>query len=50
MDEVRVFGTCECCGNTITSEDEGYYVDSEGRVFCSIECVLDTYGVTKVEV
>jgi hypothetical protein len=50
MDDVRNFGTCECCGNAITSEDEEYYVDSEGRVFCSVECALDAKGVTKVEV
>lgn len=50
MDEIRVFGECECCGNTVTSSDEEYYIDSEGRVFCSVECVLDAYGVTKVEV
>ena len=49
MDDKRIFGRCECCENEITSEDEEYYVDSEGRVFCSVECVLDTYGVTKVE-
>jgi hypothetical protein len=50
MDEIRVFGYCECCGNEVTSEYEEYYVDSEGRVFCSVECILDTYGLTKVEV
>ena len=50
MDEIRVYGTCECCGNTIISEDKEYYVDSEGRVFCSIECALDVHSITKVEV
>lgn len=50
MDEVRNFGECECCGNVITSEDEEYYVDSEGRVFCSVECALDAKNVVKVEV
>ena len=50
MDEIRIFGYCECCGNKITDEGEEYYVDSEGRAFCSVECVLDAHGVAKVEV
>ena len=50
MDEVRNFGECECCGNAITNEDKEYYVDSDGRVFCSVECVLDAKNVVKVEV
>lgn len=50
MDDIRVFGYCECCGNEITGKDEEYYVDSEGRVFCSIECICEQYGLTKVEV
>ena len=50
MDEMRKFGTCECCGNEITDRDEEYYVDSEGRIFCSIECICEQYGIVKVEV
>ena len=50
MDDIRKFGECECCGNIITDESDEYYVDSEGRVFCSVECVLDAKGVIKVEV
>lgn len=50
MDEIRTFGCCECCGNEITDKDEEYYVDSEGRVFCSVECALDAKSVVKVEV
>ena len=50
MDEMRKFGTCECCGNEITDRDEEYYVDSEGKVFCSIECICEQYGIVKVEV
>ena len=50
MDEARVFGNCECCDNEVTDNDEEYYVDSEGRIFCSIECVLEHYGVIKLEV
>ena len=50
MDEVRVFGYCECCSNEITDADEEYYVTEDGKVLCSIECVLEHFGVVKVEV
>ena len=50
MDETRSFGYCENCGEKITDENEEYYVDSEGNVFCSIECVCEKFGITKVEV
>lgn len=49
MDEIRVFGHCEC-GNEVTDKDEGYYVDAEGRIFCSVECICEYYGLVKVEV
>ena len=54
MDEIRTFGYCESCENKITSKiesdhDEEYYIDSEGRYFCSIECVLEYYGIEKIE-
>lgn len=50
MDEIRVFGYCECCGDKVTDEGEEYYVNDDGEVFCCIECVLEHYGVTKLEV
>jgi hypothetical protein len=54
MDDLRIFGVCECCGNEITDEitDENrtYYVSDDGLVFCSTECVFEHYGVTIVEV
>ena len=50
MDDIRVFGYCECCNNEITDRDEEYYVSDDGKVFCSVECCLEHYGVTKVEV
>jgi hypothetical protein len=50
MDEIRVFGYCECCGNKVTDADDAYYVNADGEVFCSCECCLEYYGVTKVEV
>jgi ribosomal protein L24E len=50
MDEIRVFGECECCGNEVTDRDGEYYITDDGKVFCSIECVCEAYRVTKVEV
>ena len=48
--EVRKFGECECCGNEITDEQEEYYVAEDGRLFCCIECVLESFGIEKIEV
>ena len=50
MDDVRIFGYCENCGNKITDQDNEYYVSDDGKVFCSCECICETYGLTKVEV
>lgn len=50
MDEVRVFGYCENCGEEITSEYDEYYISDDGRVFCSIECVCEAHCLTKIEV
>lgn len=50
MDEVRVFGYCKCCGEEVTDYSDEYYINDDGEVFCSIECVCDAYRVTKVEV
>ena len=51
MDEIRVFGYCENCGDPITDENEGdYFVSEDGKVFCSYECVCEHHGIAKVEV
>lgn len=50
MDEIRVFGYCENCGEKVTDKSEEYYVNDDGEVFCCIECVLEYYSITKVEV
>ena len=50
MDEIRVFGTCECCTNEVTNKDGEYYVDADGRVFCSIECACECHSIAKIEV
>ena len=50
MDEPRIFGYCECCDNKITDEYEEYYISADGKVFCSVECMMEHYGVAKIEV
>lgn len=51
MDEnIVVLGHCEECRNTIDSECYEAYVDEEGRYFCSVECALEYYGITKLEI
>ena len=50
MNDVRVFGYCECCGNKVSDCDENYYVNEDGKVFCSVECICEHYGIVKMEV
>ena len=50
MDENRVFGYCENCGERVTDDREEYYISEDGQILCSIECVLEHYSVTKIEV
>lgn len=48
--DVRSFGECACCGNEVTDEQNEYYVDSEGRIFCCVGCVMEHLGIEKIEV
>ena len=51
MDEdVRVFGYCMECGEKITDDMEEYYCDDEGNVYCSDSCILEHFGLYKMEV
>lgn len=50
MDDIRVFGYCENCGEKVTDELDEYYINENGEAFCSIECVLEHYRVVKIEV
>ena len=50
MDEIRMFGYCESCGDNVTDENEEYYVTEDGKLFDCVECALEYHGVTKVEV
>ena len=49
MDEIRVYGYCAECGNRIVDTDEEYYVNSDGEIFCCVECAMEHYGITKIE-
>ena len=48
--EVRYFGHCENCGDEVTDEYDEYYVNDDGEIFCSIDCVCEHYGLTIIEV
>lgn len=48
-EEVRTFGHCEHCDEVVDDNSDEYYVNEQGEVFCSVECVLEHYGVTKIE-
>lgn len=48
--ETRKFGRCEECDNEVTDDCDEYYVNEDGKVFCSVECVLEYYHVHIVEV
>lgn len=50
MDEIRVFGYCENCCDAVTDEGEEYYVNDDGEVFCCLECLLEHYNITMIEV
>lgn len=48
-EEKRIIGYCEVCGEEITDDTEAAYVDGEGHYFDTIECVLEYFDVSKVE-
>lgn len=50
MDEMRKFGYCEHCDEEVTDMSNEYYITDDGKVFCCIECILEYYGLTKIEV
>ena len=49
-DDVRILGYCEECGFTITDDMEDYYCDDDGNKFCCNECIMDYYGIHKLEI
>lgn len=48
-DEIKVFGDCAECGDTVTDEMYGVYVDDEGRYYCCLDCALAHKGLTQLE-
>lgn len=50
IEDARKLGECENCGYEVTGDHEVYYVDSEGKIFCCIECLLDYYEISVIEV
>lgn len=48
-DEIRILGYCEECGNDVTDETD-CYCDEEGHYYCSCECVMEHYGIHRLEV
>lgn len=49
-EEVKVISYCEECGNEIIRDDEEAFVDSEGNYYCCIDCILEHFDITKVEI
>jgi hypothetical protein len=50
VDEKRVFGYCAECEDEITDLEKEYFINEDGEVFCCIECVLERYGVYRMEI
>jgi hypothetical protein len=48
--EIRKFGHCEECDSEVTDDADEYYITDDGKILCSIECLLEYYGITKIEV
>lgn len=40
---------CTCCRELIYEDNDDVHIDSDGNYFCSLECVLEYYGVSKIE-
>lgn len=49
IDEEQPIARCTCCGELIYEDNDDTYIDSDGNYFCSLECVLEYYGVSKIE-
>lgn len=45
---IVITATCEECGDDIYS-DYTHWIDSEGNIFCSRECVEQYHGIEEVD-
>lgn len=48
--EVRVFGHCIWCDDEVTDEGDEYYVTDDGEIFCCLDCLLEHFEITRIEV
>ncbi len=47
--EEKPIARCTCCRELIYEDNDDTHIDEDGNYFCSIECVLEHYGVSKIE-
>ena len=48
--EIRNFGYCKNCDDEVTDEGTEYYITEDGELFCCLDCLLEYFGIVKVEV
>ena len=49
-EEIRIIGYCTECGNAITDDIEEYFCNDDGELFCSENCVLESYSIHRLEI
>ena len=49
FDEAHPVARCACCEELIFEDNDETYIDEDGNYFCSLECVLEHYGVSRIE-
>lgn len=40
---------CENCGEAILEYEDSIYTNEEGQLFCSLNCMMEHYGVTEYD-
>lgn len=48
--EVKILGYCAECDSEITTMDDVAFVDEEGNYYCCIDCILEHYAITRLEI
>ena len=48
--EIRNFGYCKNCDDEVTDEGTEYYITEDGELFCCLDCLLEHFGIVKIEV
>lgn len=49
LDTEQPIARCACCEELIYEDNDDTYIDEDGNYFCSLDCVLEHYGVSKIE-